>query len=440
MIHFERLHEIVETTSPYRYSGKVDQVVGLTIRVKSLYAFIGEICKIILPGGREITAEVVGFQSDNVILMPLGDLDGIMTGCPVIPTGKALSVGVGSKMLGQVLDGLGNLLSEDAQALSCHEHEAQLYKSPPNPLTRPPIKDIMHTGVRAIDAFLTCGQGQRMGVFAGSGVGKSTLLGMISRYSDADVNVIALIGERGREVKAFLDKDLGPDGLKKSIVICATSDQPPLVRLKGAFLATAVAEYFRDQGKNVMLMMDSVTRFAMAQREVSLAAGEAPATKGYTPSVFALLPKLLERSGTSARGSITAFYTVLVEGDDMNEPIADAVRGILDGHIVLSRELAAQSHYPAIDVPQSVSRLFHDLQGKSEVKQLSSLRHLMGAYKESEDLIQIGAYKSGSSPVVDRAVALKPALDAFLKQDIEESSSFDETLSRIQTLYQKHCG
>lgn len=440
MIHFERLHEIVETTSPYRYSGKVDQVVGLTIRVKSLYAFIGEICKIILPAGREITAEVVGFQSDNVILMPLGDLDGIMTGCPVIPTGKALSVGVGSKMLGQVLDGLGNLLSEDAQALIHHEHEAQLYKSPPNPLTRPPIKDVMHTGVRAIDAFLTCGQGQRMGVFAGSGVGKSTLLGMISRYSDADVNVIALIGERGREVKAFLDKDLGPDGLKKSIVICATSDQPPLVRLKGAFLATAVAEYFRDQGKNVMLMMDSVTRFAMAQREVSLAAGEAPATKGYTPSVFALLPKLLERSGTSARGSITAFYTVLVEGDDMNEPIADAVRGILDGHIVLSRELAAQSHYPAIDVPQSVSRLFHDLQGKAEVKQLSSLRHLMGAYKESEDLIQIGAYKAGTSPVIDRAVALKPALDAFLKQDIDEASSFDETLSKIQMLYQKHCG
>jgi len=258
MIDFERLCELVETSSPYRYSGKVDQVVGLTIRVKSLYAFIGEICKILLPGGAEITAEVVGFQSDNVILMPLGDLDGIMTGCPVIPTGKALNVGISSRMLGQVLDGLGNLLSEDTQNPIFHEHEVQLYKSPPNPLTRPPIKDIMHTGVRAIDAFLTCGQGQRIGVFAGSGVGKSTLLGMISRYSDADVNVIALIGERGREVKAFLDKDLGPDGLKKSIVICATSDQPPLVRLKGAFLATAVAEYFRDQGKNVMLMMDSV--------------------------------------------------------------------------------------------------------------------------------------------------------------------------------------
>lgn len=439
MIHFERLHEIVENTSPYRYSGKVDQVVGLTIRVKSLYAFIGEICKILLPGGGEITAEVVGFQSDNVILMPLGDLDGIMTGCPVIPTGKALNVSVGSKMLGQVLDGLGNLLSEDQDPIP-HENEVQLYKSPPNPLTRPPIKDIMHTGVRAIDAFLTCGQGQRIGVFAGSGVGKSTLLGMISRYSDADVNVIALIGERGREVKAFLDKDLGPEGLKKSVVICATSDQPPLVRLKGAFLATAVAEYFRDQGKNVMLMMDSVTRFAMAQREVSLAAGEAPATKGYTPSVFALLPKLLERSGTSARGSITAFYTVLVEGDDMNEPIADAVRGILDGHIVLSRELASQNHYPAIDVPQSVSRLFHDLQKKDQIKQISALRHLMGAYRESEDLIQIGAYKAGTSPVIDRAVTLKPALDTFLKQDIEETSSFEDTLSKIQMLYQKHCG
>jgi flagellum-specific ATP synthase len=435
MIHFDRLHEIVESSSPYRYSGKVDQVVGLTVRVKSLYAFVGEICKILLPAGGEITAEVVGFQGDCVILMPLGDLDGIMTGCPVVPTGKALSVKVSNEMLGQVLDGLGNPLSETAPVRH-FEHEVQLYRSPPNPLTRPPIKDIMHTGVRAIDAFLTCGQGQRMGVFAGSGVGKSTLLGMISRYSDAEINVIALIGERGREVKAFLDKDLGPEGLKKSVVICATSDQPPLVRLKGAFLATAVAEYFRDQGKKVMLMMDSVTRFAMAQREVSLAAGEAPATKGYTPSVFALLPKLLERSGTAPSGSITAFYTVLVEGDDMNEPIADAVRGILDGHIVLSRELAAQSHYPAIDIPQSVSRLFNDLMEKNQVRQISSLRHLMGAYRESEDLIQIGAYKAGSSPIVDRAIALKPSLDAFLRQEIDEISSFEETRTRIESLSQ----
>lgn len=438
MIHFDRLHEIVESSSPYRYSGKVDQVVGLTVRVKSLYAFVGEICKIILPAGGEITAEVVGFQGDSVILMPLGDLDGIMTGCPVIPTGKALSVKVSSEMLGQVLDGLGNPLSERG-TVGRFDSEVQLYRSPPNPLTRPAIKEIMHTGVRAIDAFLTCGQGQRMGVFAGSGVGKSTLLGMISRYSDADINVIALIGERGREVKAFLDKDLGPEGLKKSVVICATSDQPPLVRLKGAFLATAVAEFFRDQGKNVMLMMDSVTRFAMAQREVSLAAGEAPATKGYTPSVFALLPKLLERSGTAPLGSITAFYTVLVEGDDMNEPIADAVRGILDGHIVLSRELAAQSHYPAIDVPQSVSRLFNDLLEKREVRQISSLRHLMGAYRESEDLIQIGAYKAGSSPTVDRAIALKPSLDTFLRQEIDEISSYEETRAQVEALCQKHC-
>ncbi|SCZ77798.1 FliI/YscN family ATPase [Acidaminobacter hydrogenoformans] len=437
MIHFDRLHEIVESSSPYRYSGKVDQVVGLTVRVKSLYAFVGEICKILLPAGGEITAEVVGFQGDCVILMPLGDLDGIMTGCPVVPTGKALSVKVSSEMLGQILDGLGNPLSETAPE-GRFDHEVQLYRSPPNPLTRPPIKEIMHTGVRAIDAFLTCGQGQRLGVFAGSGVGKSTLLGMISRYSDADINVIALIGERGREVKAFLDKDLGPEGLKKSVVICATSDQPPLVRLKGAFLATAVAEYFRDQGKKVMLMMDSVTRFAMAQREVSLAAGEAPATKGYTPSVFALLPKLLERSGTAPLGSITAFYTVLVEGDDMNEPIADAVRGILDGHIVLSRELAAQSHYPAIDIPQSVSRLFNDLLEKHQVRQISSLRQLMGAYRESEDLIQIGAYKTGSSPIVDRAIALKPSLDEFLRQEIDEISSYNETRSRIEALCQTH--
>ena len=439
MIPFDRLHEIIENRSPYRFSGKVDQVVGLTIRVKSLSAFIGEICRIILPSGGEIVAEVVGFQGDNVILMPLGDLDGIMTGCVVIPTGKAMTVKVGEGMLGHVLDGLGNPLTHDGP-LTQLKTEAQLYRSPPNPLSRPPIHEIMSTGVRAIDGFLTCGRGQRMGVFAGSGVGKSTLLGMISRYSDAEVNVIALIGERGREVKSFLDKDLGPEGLKKSVVICATSDQPPLVRLKGAFLATAVAEYFRDQGKQVMLMMDSVTRFAMAQREVALAAGEAPATKGYTPSVFALLPKLLERSGTAGEGSITAFYTVLVEGDDMNEPIADAVRGILDGHIVLSRTLAAQNHYPAIEISQSVSRLFNDLLPKDQVREVSELRRLMGAYREAEDLIQIGAYKAGASKAVDRAIALMPELDRFLRQDIEVYSDQRETRLKIRELSQAYCG
>jgi flagellum-specific ATP synthase len=287
-----------------------------------------------------------------------------------------------------------------------------------------------------VDGFLTCGRGQRIGVFAGSGVGKSTLLGMISRYSDAQVNVIALIGERGREVKAFLDKDLGPDGLKKSVIICATSDQPPLIRLKGAFLATAVAEYFRDQGKQVMLMMDSVTRFAMAQREVALAAGEAPATKGYPPSVFAVLPKLLERSGTSEKGSITAFYTVLVEGDDMNDPIADTVRGILDGHIVLSRDLAAQNHYPAIDIPQSISRLVGDLLTKEQLREVASLRHLMGVYRESADLIQIGAYKSGTNVMVDQAISVKPQLDAYLKQETDEMSTPEETLQGIRDLCQ----
>jgi flagellum-specific ATP synthase len=435
MIQFDVLFESLQHFSPFEYAGKVDQVIGLTVEVKSLKAFVGEICEICLPSGGVIPAEVVGFRGESVILMPLGELTGIMTGCRVVPTGRAMTVQVGPAMLGCVLDGLGRPMDDDQKHLPFQE-EVQLYQSPPNPLSRPAITEIMHTGIRAVDGFLTCGRGQRIGVFAGSGVGKSTLLGMISRYSDAQVNVIALIGERGREVKAFLDKDLGPDGLKKSVIICATSDQPPLIRLKGAFLATAVAEYFRDQGKQVMLMMDSVTRFAMAQREVALAAGEAPATKGYPPSVFAVLPKLLERSGTSEKGSITAFYTVLVEGDDMNDPIADTVRGILDGHIVLSRDLAAQNHYPAIDIPQSISRLVGDLLTKEQLREVASLRHLMGVYRESADLIQIGAYKSGTNVMVDQAISVKPQLDAYLKQETDEMSTPEETLQGIRDLCQ----
>jgi len=433
MIPYSRFQNVLERFQPFEYSGKVDQVIGLTIEVKSMKSFVGEICNIILPSQHSISAEVIGFRGDSVILMPLGELDGIMTGCPVIPTGKAMTINVGESMLGMVLDGLGKPMLLNQNLNHCHT-EIPLYRSPPNPLQRKAISQIMHTGIKAIDAFLTCGHGQRLGVFAGSGVGKSTLLGMISRYSDADINVIALIGERGREVKAFLEKDLGEEGLKKSVIICATSEQPPLVRLKGAFLATAIAEYFRDQGKHVLLMMDSVTRFAMAQREVALAAGEAPATKGYTPSVFALLPKLLERSGTSNRGSITAFYTVLVEGDDMNEPITDAVRGILDGHIVLSRELAAKNHYPAIDVTQSISRLMNDLVSHDQKEQISKLRHMMGIYKEAEDLIQIGAYKPGSSQAVDRAIETKPKLDQFLKQRIDEFSYCQSIWEKIDQL------
>jgi flagellum-specific ATP synthase len=289
----------------------------------------------------------------------------------------------------------------------------------------------MSTGVKAIDGILTCGEGQRVGIFSGSGVGKSTLLGMIARYCEADVNVIGLIGERGREVLEFIQKDLGTDGYKKSVVVCATSDQPPLVRLKGAFVATAIAEYFRDQGKKVMLMMDSVTRFAMAQREIGLATGEPPSTKGYTPSVFALLPKLLERSGMSKEGSITAFYTVLVEGDDMNDPIADSVRGILDGHIILSREIAAKNHFPSIDIQNSISRVMKEIVAENHYSLAGELKENVAVYKESEDLINIGAYVKGSNLKIDRAITLNPKINAFLKQDITESYTFNETLDLL---------
>jgi flagellum-specific ATP synthase len=411
----------------------VDKVIGLTIEVKCLQAFVGEICEIYLPTGTVIPSEVVGFRGDSVILMPLGDLGGIMSGCQVIPTGKAMTIKVGDGMLGAVLDGLGRPMTDGFSWIQ-GDTEVALHRDPPNPLLRRRIDEVLGTGIRAIDAFLTCGRGQRIGVFAGSGVGKSTLLGMISRYSDAEINVIALIGERGREIKDFIEKDLGPEGLARSILICATSDQPPLVRLKGAFLATAIAEYFRDQGKNVMLLMDSVTRFAMAQREVGLAAGEAPATKGYTPSVFALLPKLLERSGTAERGSITAFYTVLVEGDDMNEPIADAVRGILDGHIVLSRDLAARHHYPAIDIGQSISRLMNELTSEEHAQNAAQLRHLMSVYKEAEDLIQIGAYKTGTSMEIDRAISLKADLDRFLRQETTETTTYASNIEALRHL------
>lgn len=431
MIPFKELSETVKSHRVYKAAGKVSQVIGLTVEVKAIQAFVGEICRIRLQNGSFIQAEVVGFKGDSVILMPLGDLAGIMTGCLVYPTGKSLRVPVGPDMLGSVLDGLGRPM--DGSRLKAGA-EADISRDAPNPLTRSRIDSILSTGVKAIDGFLTCGQGQRIGVFAGSGVGKSTLLGMISRYSSADVNVIALIGERGREVRDFIEQDLGPEGLARSVLVCATSDQPPLIRLKGAFVATAIAEYFRDQGLNVMFMMDSVTRFAMAQREVGLAAGEPPATRGYTPSVFAMLPRLLERSGTGETGSITAFYTVLVEGDDMNEPIADAVRGILDGHIVLSRELAARNHYPAIDVSGSVSRLMNQLVPDEHRDLAGELRNLLGVYRGAEDLINVGAYRNGTSPEIDRALKLKPRIDAFLKQSMYDHYNYTETLELLRTL------
>ena len=431
-LNFEYLMKKIPDIN-YTYSeGVVKNVIGLTIEVQGITAFVGEVCKIYNKSNEEISCEVVGFRDKDVILMPLGELVGISQGCTVVPTGSPLSVKCSDELFGKVLDGLGNPLNDGE--ISKYTTYA-LNASPPDPLKRRRITEILPTGVRAIDGFLTCGEGQRIGIFAGSGVGKSTTLGMIAREAKADVNVIALIGERGREVRDFIEKDLGEEGLKKSIIVCATSDKPALVRLKGAFTATAIAEYFRDQGKKVVLMMDSVTRFAMAQREIGLAIGEPPATKGYTPSVFAMLPKLMERSGMSDKGSITAFYTVLVDGDDFNEPIADAVRGILDGHIVLSRTLASKNHYPAIDVLNSVSRLMSEITTVEHKQAASLARDLMATYKDSEDLINIGAYVKGSSKKIDKAIKYNDSIEAYLKQGVNESTDFRASLDMLKNMF-----
>jgi len=418
----------------YSVYGKVSEVVGLVIKVEGLQAFVGEVCEVYVKGSdKKTVTEVVGFVKQTVLLMPLDELEGIAPGCLVAATGKTLEVKVGPEMLGHTFDGLGRPLSGSKLDQTSMIGYPAMQESP-DPFKRQDIKEIMPTGIRAIDGLLTVGEGQRVGIFAGSGVGKSTLLGMIAKYCQADVIVIGLIGERGREVREFIEKDLG-EGYAKSIVVCATSDMPPLVRLKGAYTATAIAEYFRDQGKKVVLMMDSVTRFAMAQREIGLSTGESPTTRGYTPSVFAELPKLMERSGMSDKGSITAFYTVLVEGDDMNEPIADAVRGILDGHIILSRDIAAQNHYPAIDVQPSVSRLMKSLVTKDHNQHASDLRENLKTYADAKDLIDIGAYKSGTNPVIDYAVQLHQPIDDFLQQAVDEFSSYDTTEKKLEQLF-----
>lgn len=433
-IPYDRYEQVLAKGSLQLRMGKVRKVIGLIIHAVGLKVFIGEVCDILIGEDNRISAEVVGFQDESVLLMPLGDVQGIGPGCLVLPSGKALQVRVGDDLLGTTLDGLGNPMDLKKRRL---EGYADINRTPPNPFQRKRIEQVMSTGVKAIDGILTCGEGQRIGIFAGSGVGKSTLLGMISRYSEADVNVIGLIGERGREVLEFIERDLGEEGYRKSVVICATSDQPPLVRLKGAYVATAIAEYFRDQGKKVMFMMDSVTRFAMAQREIGLAIGEPPTTRGYTPSVFATLPRLLERSGMSKEGSITAFYTVLVEGDDMNEPIADAVRGILDGHIVLSRKLAAKNHFPSIDVQQSVSRVMKEVVERSHYDHAGKLKENIARFQESEDLINVGAYAKGRNPELDRAVELKLPIDSFLKQDVEEAWSFERTAEELAAIFER---
>lgn len=430
--NFNELIEKVRECNTEYSEGIVSKVIGLTIEVDGIKAFVGEVCRIYNEKNIPIECEVVGFKEDNVILMPLGELIGISSGCRVVPTGKPLNVKCSEDLFGKVLDGLGKPLDLSNAIVG---PEYKLDSDPPDPLRRRRIKNVMSTGVRAIDGFLTCGEGQRIGIFAGSGVGKSTTLGMIAREAKADVNVIALIGERGREVLDFIERDLGEEGMKKSIVVCATSDRPALVRLKGAFTATAIAEYFRDRGKKVILMMDSVTRFAMAQREIGLAIGEPPATKGYTPSVFAMLPRLMERSGMSDRGSITAFYTVLVDGDDFNEPIADAVRGILDGHIVLSRELAAKNHYPAIDILKSISRLMSEIADEDHKQAASITRDLLATYMDSEDLINLGAYVRGSNKKIDVAIHYHDNIINYLKQGINEKSNFEESRNAIIKMF-----
>jgi len=409
--------------------GRVVQVIGLVIESEGPVAAVGEICRIESARHDGITlAEVVGFRNHHLLLMPLGELKGIHPGSEVTATGAPMRIGVGNALKGRVLDGLGRPI--DGLGPVQTEQSVELNLLPPHPLKRQRIHRVFQTGIKAVDTFMPCGRGQRLGIFAGSGVGKSTLLGMMASRADADVNVIALIGERGREVREFLERDLDVLGRKKSVVIVATSNEPALHRIKGASLAMAIAEFFRNLGLSVLLMMDSVTRLAMAQREIGLAVGEPPTTRGYTPSVFSMLPQLLERAGTSETGDITGLFTVLVEADDMNDPIADATRSILDGHIVLTRELATQNHYPAIDVLESVSRLNRDLLKPEQLALTAAGREHLAVYRRNQDLINIGAYPAGSNPAIDHAIALHEPLKRFLRQGVGEG--FDTTQSWSQ--------
>ena len=426
----------VERVQPLTIYGKVLKAVGLMVEGTGPQTSIGQRCRIIKDSGTVVTeAQVVGFKGERVLLMPLGEMQGIGAGDRILFDSQPACVTVGSALLGRVLDGLGNVIDGGEPISSVETYP--LSGNIPSPLQRERITQPMDLGVRAMNALLTCGIGQKLGIFAGSGVGKSMLLGMISRHASADVNVIALIGERGREVKEFIERELGPEGLKRSIVVTATSDQPPLVRLRGAFLATAIAEYFRDQGKHVLLMMDSVTRLAHAQREIGLAVGEPPTTKGYPPSVFHLLPKVLERVGAIPGGSITGLYTVLVEGDDMADPIADAVRAILDGHIVLSRTLSVQGHFPAIDVLQSISRVMSDIASPGHLQASRSLVELMSTYQNAEELVNLGAYQAGTNVKLDLAIAMRDPIRTFLTQSREHPVGLADSLQNLEQLLQE---
>ncbi len=413
------------------HTGKIENIVGMSIEASGGKAAVGDICRIYNgESGGQIPAEVVGFKSDRILLMPYSEMKGISAGNFVRNTGRQLELKVGPHLKGRIINALGQPIDDKGPF-----EEGESYcigGGYINPLTRPPIREKMEFGVKAIDGLLTIGKGQRMGIFAGSGVGKSTLLGMIAKNVKADINVIALVGERGREVLEFVQKDLGEEGMRRSVLVVATSDQPAMLRMKCPSVATGIAEYFRDQGLDVLLMMDSLTRFSMAQREIGLAIGEPPVARGYTPSIYAELPKLLERSGNFQRGSITGIYTVLVEGDDMNDPIADTVRGILDGHIVLSRSLAAANHYPAIDVGASISRLMVELVPQEHQQLASRLRDILSVYNKSADLVSIGAYKAGSNPKLDFALSKIDDINRFLTQGINESFSYEESLAEME--------
>lgn len=433
-IDLTKYRRVLDEIDTIKCRGSVVRAIGLTIEAQGLSSRLGELCHIWPQDSQgPLPCEVVGFRNGHTLLMPLGNMDGIQPGSVVAASGSPFSIKVGDGVLGRVLDGLGNPIDRKGPLDPAIRYS--IMNSPPDPLNRIRIDTPLVTGIRAVDALLTCGKGQRMGIFAGSGVGKSTIIGMIARNATSDVNVIALIGERGREVQDFIDNDLGEEGLRRSVVVVSTSDQPALVRLKGAWVATAIAEYFRDRGQDVIFMMDSVTRFAMAQREVGLAVGEPPALKGYTPSVFALLPKLMERTGTSDKGTISGFYTVLVESDDLTEPITDTVRSILDGHIILSRELAAQGHYPAVDVLNSVSRIMPQVTSPEHRALASRLREVVATYNNARDIVNIGAYVSGSNPQIDFALEVMPRINEFLRQPIDERSDMASALAQLQSIF-----
>ena len=432
-IDFDKYHRALDKAETLERAGRVTKIVGLAVEASGPASRIGDICNMYtLDGTRSVQSEIIGFREGQTLLMPFGSLEGVGLGSYVVYTGTSLRVPVGKQFTGRILDALGEPFDDLPPPEIDTWYPAE--NSPPNPLLRERIHDVLPLGVKALDGLLTVGRGQRLGIFSGSGVGKSTLLGMIARYAVADVNVIVLVGERGREVRDFVERDLGEDGLRKSVLVIATSDQPALLRLKCAMTGTAIAEYYRDQGYHVLMLMDSLTRFAMAQREIGMATGEPPVSRGFPPSVYTLLPKLLERSGMSDKGSITGLYTVLVEGDDLNEPISDTVRGILDGHIVLSRAIANSNHYPPIDILGSVSRLMPEIITPAHFDAFGTIKNMIAVYREAEDLINIGAYKHGANPEIDRAVRLHPAIQSFLKQGMKESYTFEEILAMMDEI------